>query len=109
MKKRNDEKTIQALFESEKHWIDVVNRFDPKVEDRFEWFEANCKADKCAICNLGLCNECLLYDERGSACFETWKEAHKAAKKGTLQKHHLEAVLKHITQICDLHRDKPTS
>ncbi len=107
MRKREDKKTIKALFESEEHWEDVVARFDPKeIGDHLKWFEANCKGDNCAICNVGfLCDECPLYD-RGSACFEAWRDAWKAAKKGNLQRHHLEAALTHIRQTCDLYRDK---
>ena len=107
MRRGESKITLKALVESEKHWEDVVERFDPEeIVNQLKWFEANCMADSCAMCNLDfLCDECLLYD-KGGACFEKWREALKAAGKGGLRKHHLEAVLKHIKRTCDLYRDK---
>ena len=58
----NNEQIVEALDESEKHWVNNEETFAKLDQSlggssagfcvQIDWFEENCTSDKCALCDL---------------------------------------------------------
>ena len=82
----NNEQIVEALDESEKHWVNNEETFAKLDQSlggssagfcaQIDWFEENCTSDKCALCDLFGENcrkdhfRCPMYDPHVSCCVE---------------------------------------
>ena len=92
-----DEQTKVALEKSEQHWlsneVSFVQLGTDGERNQLEWFDWECQADKCALCEKFIrarrspsdppsCKGCPL-DGNGRICCDEWMDLRYACRKGT--------------------------